>query len=179
MTFRDLQKLVQSQHSCPQQSQLLQRLRDKPFWYWDPKQHTHEDLKTRGDCCFNHIIGLPRKDRIEKSIFDYERLLYDSLLIPEFYNDSKHNFKHKHLWVKNATGLCVTEFMLRLMAWLCLRNDNYRNSQMCIVTGPNQDIAIKLKRMKGLFEHKLRITFASKETVLELNGCSIEAYSSK
>ena len=30
-----------------------------------------------------------------------------------------------------------------------------RNSQMCIVTGPNQDIAIKLiKRMKGLFEPK-------------------------
>jgi hypothetical protein len=53
-------------------------------------------------------------------------------------------------------GLGVTEFMLRLMAWLCLRNDDYRNSQMCIVTGPNQDIAIKLiKRMKGLFERKL------------------------
>ena len=50
---------------------------------------------------------------------------------------------------------------------------------MCIVTGPNQDIAIKLiKRMKGLFEHKLGITFANKETVLELNGCSIEAYPS-
>ena len=50
---------------------------------------------------------------------------------------------------------------------------------MCIVTGPNQDIAIKLiKRMKGLFEYKLGITFANKETVLELNGCSIEAYSS-
>ena len=69
--------------------------------------------------------------------------------------------------------------MLRLMAWLCLRNDDYRNSQMCIVTGPNQDIAIKLiKRMKGLFEHKLGVTFANKETVLELNGCSIEAYPS-
>jgi hypothetical protein len=65
------------------------------------------------------------------------------------------------------------------MAWICLRNDDYRNSQMCIVTGPNQDIAIKLiKRMKGLFEHKLGITFANKETVLELNGCSIEAYPS-
>ena len=23
------------------------------------------------------------------------------------------------------------------MAWLCLRNDDYKNSQMCIVTGPN------------------------------------------
>jgi ribosomal protein L12E/L44/L45/RPP1/RPP2 len=32
--------------------------------------------------------------------------------------------------------------------------------------------------MKGLFEHKLAITFANKETVLELNGCSIEAYHS-
>ena len=52
------------------------------------------------------------------------------------------------------------------MAWLCLRNNDYQNSQMCIVTGPNQDIAIKLiKRMKGLFEPKLGVTFANKETV--------------
>jgi hypothetical protein len=65
------------------------------------------------------------------------------------------------------------------MAWLCLRNDDYKNSQMCIVTGPNIDIAIKLiKRMKGLFEPKLHVTFDIKETVLELNGCSIEAYPS-
>jgi hypothetical protein len=50
---------------------------------------------------------------------------------------------------------------------------------MCIVTGPNQDIAIKLiKRLKGIFEPKLNITFDTKETVLELNGCSIEAYPS-
>ena len=50
---------------------------------------------------------------------------------------------------------------------------------MCIITGPNQDIAIKLiKRMEGLFETKLGITLANKETVLELNECSIEAYPS-
>ena len=60
VTFKDLQKLVQSQ-SGPQQSQLLQRLRDKPFWYWDPKQHKQEDIKTKGDC----ILGLPRKDKVE------------------------------------------------------------------------------------------------------------------
>jgi hypothetical protein len=178
VTFKDLQKIVQSQ-SGPEQYQLLQRLRDKPFWIWDPRQHKQEDIKTKGDCCFNHIIGLPRKDGIQKSIFDYEKLLYDSLLIPEFYNHSKHNFKHKHVWVKKATGLGVTEFMLRLMAWLCLKDDSYRNSQMCIVTGPNQELAIKLiKRMKALFEEKLGITFASKETVLELNGCVIEAFPS-
>ncbi|MFZ0740679.1 MAG: hypothetical protein WAM54_03720 [Nitrososphaeraceae archaeon] len=53
------------------------------------------------------------------------------------------------------------------MAWLCLYNDDYRNNQMVIVTGPNQELAIKLiKRMKGLFEDKLGVTFDSKETVL-------------
>jgi hypothetical protein len=69
--------------------------------------------------------------------------------------------------------------MLRFMAWLCLKDDALVGSQMGIVTGPNIDIAIKLiKRMKALFEPKLGITFDSKETVLELNGCTIEAYPS-
>ena len=36
VTFKDLQKLVQSQ-SGAEQSQLLQRLTDKPFWIWDQK----------------------------------------------------------------------------------------------------------------------------------------------
>ena len=88
------------------------------------------------------------------------------------------DFKCKHLWVKKATGMGVTEFILRLMVWLCLRNDDYKGSQMIVVTGPNQDLAIKIiKRMKTLFE-PLGIKFDSKETVLNLNGCSIEAYPS-
>ena len=98
MTFKDLQKLVQSQYGL-EQNQLELRLRNKPF-------------KTKGGCCFNHVIGLPRKDGIEKSIFDYEKLLYDSLLIP---NPSKLNFNEKYLWVKKATGLGVTELFLRFM----------------------------------------------------------------
>jgi hypothetical protein len=99
-------------------------------------------------------------------------------VLPGAVPGTSYAFKEKHLWVNKATGLGVTEFMLRFMAWLCLRNDDYRGSQMVIVTGPNQDQAIKLiKRMKALFE-PLGITFDSKETVLELNGCSIEAYPS-
>jgi primosomal protein N' len=158
VTFKDLQKLVRSQQSGLEQVQLLQILRDKPFWIWDQKQHKQEDIKTKGDCCFNHIIGLPKKENKEKPMFDYEKLLYDSLLVPDFYNSLQHIFKQKHLWVKKATGLGVTEFFLRFMAWLCLKDDSYRNSQMCIVTGPNQELAIKLiKRMKALFEEKLGI----------------------
>jgi hypothetical protein len=178
VTFKDLQKLVQSQ-TGPVQNEILQRLRDKPFWIWNQQQHRQEDIRTKGDCCFNHIIGLPNKENREKPMFDYEKLLYDSLLVPDIYNPLRHGFKLKHLWVKKATGLGVTEFFLRFMAWLCLCNNNYRNSQMCIVTGPNQELAIKLiKRMKGLFEEKLGVTFANKETVLELNGCVIEAFPS-
>ena len=112
-------------------------------------------------------------------MFDYEKLLYDSLLVFDNNNNNNNNFKAKHLWVKKATGLGITEFFLRFMSWLCLRNDDYNRSQICIVTGPNIDIAIKLiKRMKGLFEPKLGVTFDSKETVLQLNGCTIEAYPS-
>lgn len=74
------------------------------------------------------------------------------------------------------------------MAWLCTNDGRlgesrhgYQidNDQMCIVTGPNIDMAIKLiKRMKGLSRNQLQISFQNKETVLELNGYSIDAYPS-
>ena len=108
-----------------------------------------------------------KDNRIEKPLFDYQKIIYDNLN------------QYKHIWIKKATGLGITEFFLRYMSWLCLKDDNYHNSQICIVTGPNIDIAIKLiKRMKLLFENKLGITFLNKETVLELNSCRIEAYPS-
>jgi hypothetical protein len=153
LTFKDLRKrafIETQQHTI-----LFERLRDKPFWLWNIEDHKTEDVRNKGDCCFNHIIGLPKKEGIEKPLFDYQKILYDALQIPGYNNflNDDNNFKHKHLWVKKATGLGVTEFFLRLMVWLCLKGDTYRNSQMCIVTGLNQDIAIKLiKRMKALFE---------------------------
>jgi hypothetical protein len=166
-------------------------LRDKEFWIWSRPEHKNKHRVNNGNCCFNYTIGLPTKDGVEKPMFDYERTLYRALLEPAFLNSiptsSINNieagsiaypFKYKHLFVKKATGLRITEFMLRFMAWLCLYDDSYRNSQMVIVTGPNQELAIKLiKRMKELFVN-LGINFQTKETVLELNGCSIEAYPS-
>ena len=107
--------------------------------------------------------------------------MFSSLLVPEINNIQNLRFKHKHLWVKKSTGLGITEFMLRLMAWLCTSTDDrrFKNSQTCIITGPNIEMAIKLiKRLKQIFEPKLGLYFSNKETVLELNGCSIEAYPS-
>jgi hypothetical protein len=171
----------QQQNQQTRSSYSLQILQGKPFWIWDKEEHLRLATEANEQCCFNHIVGLPVKDNKEYPLFDYEKLLYDSLL------NVDGSCKDKHLWVKKATGLGVTEFMLRIMAWLCTtsinNNDAFhqaRNSQqMCIVTGPNIDIAIKLiKRMKNIFERKLGLIFQNKETVLELNGCRIEAFPS-
>ena len=84
---------------------LLDRLRNKLFWIWNKEEHKQEDIKTKGECCFNHIIGLPRKDGIEKPLFDYEKMLYDALFISQYHNPPPLRFKEKHLWVKKATGV--------------------------------------------------------------------------
>jgi late competence protein required for DNA uptake (superfamily II DNA/RNA helicase) len=72
--------------------------------------------------------------------------------------------------------------MLRFMAWLCLKDNALAGSQMCIVTGPRIDLAIALiDRMKKLFSSnrsnsKGITVFDTKETVIELNGVTIEAF---
>jgi hypothetical protein len=60
------------------------------FWTWNIEEHKQEDIKTKGDCCFNRIIGIPIKEKLEKPIFDHEKLLYDSLLISDASNPLNH-----------------------------------------------------------------------------------------
>jgi hypothetical protein len=110
VTFKDLKKKVSLEVTTQQQSRLFEKLENKPFWFWDIDEHKQEDIKTNGNCCFNHIIGLPTKEGVEKARFDYERILYDSIFLV---NDASNSFKYKHLWVKKATGLGVTEFFIR------------------------------------------------------------------
>ena len=136
-------KIAQTQQGITSSSSPeLDKLRGLPFWHWDQQRHTEEHIRTNGQCCFNHVVGLPTKDKKEYPLFDYERLLYDSLLSAEMIYAVKPStsFKDKHLFVKKATGIGATEFMLRLMGWLCTSTDDYKNSQMCIITGQFQVI---------------------------------------
>lgn len=163
MTFKDLKKRVSLETA--QQLRLFERLQNKPFWIWDIHEHKEEDIKTKGDCCFNHIIGLSQKDGNDKPLYDYQQIIFDSLA------------GNKHLWIKKATGLGISEFMLRFMAWLCLKDNALSGSQMCIVTGPRIDLAIALiDRIKRLFAGL--VTFDSKETIIEHNTVKIEAFPS-
>lgn len=123
-------------------------------------------------CCFNHLIGLPVKQAKPLPMFKYEKTLHDALL------------EHKRIWVKKATGLGVTEFMLRFMAWLALSDKGAKQYQIdqgsifTIVTGPRLDLALDLiSRFKKLFE-PVGITFEDKNTVVNLDGVKIEAFPS-
>ena len=121
MTFKELQRLIESQSevnfSSTPKELLLAKLRNKPFWLWDSSLHKHKSRMGRGHCCFNHIIGCPKKDGIEKPFFDYEKMLYLALIAlmePAYINNftgapgiPAYNFKVKHVWVKKSVGLGV------------------------------------------------------------------------
>jgi hypothetical protein len=115
------------------------------------------------------MIMLPEKDGIYNPLFDYELNLYDAMF----------TYFYRHIWVLKARGIGVTEFYLRVMAWLCLSWDGLRGSQMGIITGPNIQIAKDLiERMKKLFEPRLGITFPYASSTLILNSCRIRAFPS-
>jgi hypothetical protein len=42
VTFKDLKKRV-ALEATEQQSMLFEKLRNKPFWIWNVRQHKHED----------------------------------------------------------------------------------------------------------------------------------------
>ena len=71
----DIQRFAEEnsepQLRCPQ-TRLSDLFLNKPFWNWSIEAHKHIDIRTQGNCCFNHIIGLPAKDGSEKPLFDYE-----------------------------------------------------------------------------------------------------------
>ena len=165
MTFKELKTQLDKVQPSLENYQAFEILQNKPFWIWDKDQHIREDILTKGNCCFNHIIGLPVKNGKEYPIFEYEKLIFDAIE------------QNQNIWVKKATGLGISEFFLRLMLWLCCRDDTYQGCQMCIVTGPNIDYATKLiRRLKNLFKRKLEPTFTDKETVLHLNPFRCEAH---
>jgi hypothetical protein len=84
VTFKDLKKRVSLKTTVEittikavlQQSRLSERLHNKPFWTWNSEEYRQEDINTNGDCCFNHIIGLPEKNGVDKPLYDYVKIIF-------------------------------------------------------------------------------------------------------
>ena len=181
-----LQRIAE-QESPKTQTEFFDLFTGKPFWLWDKKEHLKEYDNTGGLCCFNHILGCPDKSGTRLPLFDYEKIVIDAL--EEVTPRGKDDRKDKHVWVKKATGLGISELMLRYMAYLCLRDGMLRGSQMVILTGPRVDLAIGLiKRLKSMFvtsptlakfHDPILMDFEEKALdELELNGVIIEAFPS-
>ena len=76
----------------------------KPFWIWDKEQHKQEFIKSNGNCCFNHIVGLPVKNDKQYPIFDFQKLIFDAI-------ESNQN-----IWILKSRGIGVTTFLIRYLA---------------------------------------------------------------
>jgi hypothetical protein len=131
-----------------------------------------------------YLIGLPEKHGVKHNLYQYEYNLFAELMKdkPKPTEDIIKRQLYKHIAVIKATGLGITEFVLRWIAWMCVRNDDFKGKRVCIVTGPNIALAITLiKRLKDLFlnpESEHQLIFDTKETVLVINGCLIQAFPS-
>ena len=118
------------------------------------------------------MICLPEKHGVKHSLYMYKYDLFQELMKdrPKPNDSIVMRQQHKHLAVIKATGLGITEFVLRWIAWMCIRNDDLKGKRVRIVTGPNIALAITLiKRLKDLFlnaESDYQLVFDTKETVI-------------
>lgn len=145
-------------------------LKGLPFWIEDKEEHRRRYVERQGRCCFNHTIGLPHKEGASESeewhpIYPYEIDIVKAL--------EEHNL----LWILKATGLGITELLLRYVGWLCTRDNRYRYQLFAFITGPRQELAEDLiSRLKGLFAPHVAFTSA-KDTAI-INGVKVQAFPS-
>ena len=152
---------------------LLEQIQGLPFWIEDREEHKAiiqecKDLELeRLVCCFNHCLGLPTKNGNPMPIFDYESRIIDALQGTD------------RIWIKKARGLGVTELIIRYIVWLCLRNNDLKDSICFIVTGPRQNIAMEhVQRIERLFE-PFGIYSETRMGITELNDVFIQTIPSK
>ena len=92
-TYRSIADRYSSQIESSSSIKQFELLKGLPFY--------SDWISSKGaDTDFNHAIGLPQKNGVTMPLFDYEQLLFDTLQ------------SNKHVWIKKATGLGVTEFIL-------------------------------------------------------------------
>jgi hypothetical protein len=159
--IRQQQRQQQDQEqSSVELEHLIKDCKGKPFW---SKEHNGID------CCFNCIIGWPIKNDIEHPIYDYEINLV---------NDIEN---YQHIRVLKASGLGITELVLRYMAWCCLVDPRLTGKEIHIIAGLREEFANELKeRMERLFRRKYdSLRLESKYTELVLNQTKVRIFPTK
>lgn len=157
--------------------------KDIPFYRWDVSRERHVELarETHSNCCFNHMIGLPVKPDTNKRypMFEYERLMFQHFLASKENPKSIPDPSYYYLIVK-STGLGITEFVLRLMAWLAVRNREYYNQRFGIITGLTlTETDVLIGRFYDLFEAFPELPIRRTLGKVVINGVTIQGFPSK
>jgi hypothetical protein len=175
LTWKELKRFISDNNNEDKEEEIklqsAERFRifkDLPFWISSIEEHKKADIANNGKCCFNHIIGLPKKDGIDKPIFDYEMQLVNAL------------DNNKSVFVKKARGVGITEILLRYMSWLAVSNSDYSGCRFHIVTGPRINLAEELiDRIHSLFMNsKLGIDCKTVGPIIYVNNVTIQAFPS-
>ena len=99
MTFKDLKLKLARLQGNSNQNNKLEILKGKAFWIWHKQEHLRLVKETNQQCCFQHIVKCPTKAGREYPLFEYQKLIYDTLLT------ESGSFKDKHLYLLKSTGI--------------------------------------------------------------------------
>lgn len=151
-----------------------------PFWVWDEAMHQTLRRLTNDRCCLVDILGRPVNPKTgeEQPLFPYEYEVIRALYDPAFANPGNDKRRNKHIAILKARGAGATELIIYDMLHkpLCFPQA-FQDSQMAVITGVRKPTAIRIiKRMKQKLYQKLGIVTDFSDTVLDINGCIIEAY---
>jgi hypothetical protein len=123
----------------------------------------------QGQCCFNHIVGLPKKNGKEYPIFDWQEQIFNALE------------KYPNLAITKSRGIGISSILIRYLAWKIMFNDDLEGKSIFIISGTREQHAEYLKkRMKQLFEFTFPdLQLESKYTELWLKNTWIKIFPSK
>jgi hypothetical protein len=93
------------------------------------------------DCCFNHMIGMPKKNDEIHPLYDYEL---------EFKDIIENN---QHVWTKKARGIGATTFLTRYFGWLAVKSNYLKGKAIFIIAGTREEFAnVIKKKIEKLFD---------------------------
>lgn len=168
MPYQLHQKLRQSQQQGSSSSS-LSILKGLPFWIWDKEQHRQQAAATNGNCCTQHVLGLPIKNGKPFPIFDFQKQIFDALE------------ENQNIWIKKARGIGVTTFLIRYLVWKILYSNELDGKSIFIISGTREEFANYVKKkMEDLFLPRFpNVVFDSKYTELWINKTWIKVMPTK
>jgi hypothetical protein len=121
------------------------------------------------DCCFNHMIGMPKKNDEMHPLYDYEL---------EFKDVIENN---QHVWTKKARGIGATTFLTRYLGWLAVSSNQLKDKAIFIIAGTREEFAnVIKKKIEKLFDIKYKhLIRDSKYTECYINDVWLKVFPTK